>query len=211
MKKLLFIAMMFVLAMVGCAEEEEAIVPVEGEERMELHEETIQIDEMDPEEIVLSIHDDELTAKDLYYEMKRLELIAFIQGEEKPFEEISPKVAVQEFIQNHVIHMTASEKGIAVNTIEQEERADATRSELEAVDGYEEIMDGIDEEYFWSKEELRYETIIEAEQLVQLLMEDLQKENQDNNDERALRFDAMESFDDLIQERISELDIELNL
>lgn len=206
MKRLIVLMFVLVIGLLGCSDSEEPLVKADGEEEPAKNE--LNINEISDDDVVATIHGHEITGKDLKYEMKRLELISLLQGEKVPYEEISPQVAIQEMIQNHMIEMMASEKGIAVNTIEQEERAEAVRAEVEAVEGYETVMEGIDEELFWSKEEARYEIILQAETIVLQLMEDLQ-ESHPTYDEQALRFDALEDFDELIREMVAETEIEV--
>lgn len=207
MKKFIIALFALLLLLAGCAgsDEEKNQEQAAGEAEQAAG---FNLEELEEDDIVATIHGHEVTGKDLLYEMKRLELISVLEGEEVQFEEISPKVAIQELIQNHLIEMLASERGIAVNTIEQKERAEAVKADVEAVEGYDQVMAEINENLFWSKEEARYETIIEAETLITELMEELQ-EDYPTYDEQALRFEALEALDELIQEMTAEAEVEI--
>jgi uncharacterized lipoprotein YehR (DUF1307 family) len=207
MKTLLIILLAAVMALAGCGEGEEG--PADLSSGADSQHESPDAQHITGTEVAVTVDGEEFTGEDLLYEMKRLELIALLQGEELSFNEVSAEVAIQELIQNELIRKLASEKGIAVNTIEQEERAEAVRAEVETVDGYEQVMEGIDESLFWSKEEARYQTILEAETIVSQLM-DLAAEEFPTYDEQALRFEALEDFEELIQQQTAESEIEIN-
>lgn len=205
MKRLILLLIVLLISLAGCANEQET---GEAEASNENEDTAMTVEDVQEDDVVADIDGHEITGKDLIYEMKRLELISLLQGEAEA--EISPAVAIQELVQNHAIHQLASEHEIAVNTKEQEERAKAVRADVEKVDGYEAVMEGIDENLFWSKEENRYEVILTAEMLVEKLME-VEKEEHPNYTAQALQFDAQKELNELIQQQVGEAEVEIYL
>ncbi|TMN21509.1 hypothetical protein FH966_01000 [Lentibacillus cibarius] len=170
----------------------------------------IDLETIDPETVVAEVDDDTITGADLKYEMKRLALINALQGGGPGNEEPSPKIAVKESIRNLVIHEIAEQEGITVEQTVQEQRVQKVRKDAETADGYDEALKGMDEEAFWSREMDRYEIIIEAEKLISMLMEDIRKDHPDYK-KQALQFDARKELDELIQEKLSDMDVEVHL
>lgn len=206
MKKLLWL-LLLVAVLAGCSSDKGAAnakdAAAETEEKP-----AIAIEDIDLDEVIVTVNDEEITGDDLRYEMKRLELMELMAGNEPGKAEISPNVAIQELIHTKVIHHIASEENIAISTEEQEARAEAVRKEVEAVEGYEKVMKDIDAEEFWSRETDRYAIILEAEQLIGKLMEKLQEQHPDY-DEQALKFEAREDLDEWVQEKIVDMDVEV--
>lgn len=205
MKRIWIILLIVAISLIGCSNGGEKAETNQAEASRE---ETVSIEDIEEEDVVAEIDGHELTGKDVIYEMKRLELIALLQGTPKESAAISPTAAIQELMQNHALQDIASESEITVNKEEQKERAEAVRADVETVDGYEAVMEGIDENLFWSKEENRYESILAAEALVAKLMEE-EKEVHPNYTEEALRFDAQKELNELIQQKIGETDVEI--
>ncbi|RYG73684.1 hypothetical protein EU245_05100 [Lentibacillus lipolyticus] len=170
----------------------------------------IELETIDPETIVAEVDDDTITAADLTYEMKRFALIHALQGDGPGKEEPSPKTAVKESIRNLVIHDIAEQEGITVERTAQKQRVQDVRKDVEASDGYDDALNGMDEEAFWSREMDRYQIIIEAEKLINILMEDIRKDHPDYT-RQALQFDARNELDELIQEKLSGMDVEVHL
>ncbi|WP_163969557.1 hypothetical protein [Oceanobacillus halotolerans] len=210
MKKWIMLGFLLVgFGLSGCAQatEEKEDQEEKVEEKSEVVEKLSEED-LTSETVVAQIGDYDITGEDVLYEMKRLEVIAFLGGYGNEEEEISPNVAIQELIRNQMIHEIAEEEGVKADESEQEERAASVRQDVESYEEYEQIMDGIDVEEFWSREQNRYEVIIEAEQLIVRLMENVEEEHPDY-DERALRFDAQENLEELIQERLVDVEVDL--
>ncbi|MFD1040499.1 hypothetical protein ACFQ3N_19155 [Virgibacillus byunsanensis] len=205
MKKwMVLILLSFILF--GCTQAEEA----EEQETDVSDEPPVTIKNINPEVegIVAQVDGHEILGKNIQYEMKRLELISVLQGDENEEEASSPNVALQEIIRNHMIHKIARDENITVDESEQQKRVEDVRQGVESNDGYARVMKGIDEEQFWSREEERYEQIVEAEKLIVKLMENVKKEHP-NYDEKALRFDAQEDLDELIQQEVVDATIEI--
>lgn len=210
MKKWLLILIVSVIGLTGCSQEEEPANETADQSNDMVEENSVSVEDITEEDIVATIHGHEISGEDLFYEIKRLELIYLLQGEAKEFENISPNVAIQEIAYNHMIHHIAGEKEITVDQSEQTERAQTVREETEQVDGYERVIEGIDEELFWSKEASRYKIILQAEMLISQLMEEV-KEEHPTYTEEALRFDAQEDLDEIIQQKLAESDVEIYL
>lgn len=180
----------------------------EGNEKEDASEEEVAgdtkaIQDIDPDDVIGHVGDVEMNGEDLQYEMKRLELIYALSGDET---EASPSVAIQEFTRNVVIHQIAQDQDIKVDENEQEERASAVREDLSSNDAYDAVMEDVDEEDFWARETERYEVILEAEELISKLMEEEKKDHPDYT-EQALRFDAQEALDEWIQEYLSGMEV----
>ncbi|QHS24167.1 hypothetical protein GWK91_15215 [Virgibacillus sp. MSP4-1] len=165
-------------------------------------------DQIKDSDIVASVDGKEFNGKDLRYEMKRLELIYALQGDKATTP--SPKVAIQELIRNEMTHYIAQEQGITVSKNKQTDRVKTVRENVENTDAYMEVMQGVDEEEFWSSEKNRYEGIIQTEKLMSMLMEEVKKEHPDYKKE-ALRFDAREDLEEWIQEKTAEATVEVQL
>lgn len=208
MKKLLLFVLVAVgVGLVGCSDESEnegTDKVVEEESGKEVSEGNARaVRDIEDDEVIGQVGDVEMTGEDLRYEMKRLELIYALSGDST---EASPTVAIQEFTRNVIIHQLAEEQDIAVNESEQEKRAKAVRDDLSSNESYEDVMKDVDEEVFWERETERYEIILEAEELITLLMEEEKKDHPDYT-EQALRFDAQEALDEWIQEKLSGVDV----
>jgi hypothetical protein len=206
MKKCLIIFLILCISLAGCVQEEETV----NQSSDSAEETTLNMEDIKDDDVIADVHGHEISGEDLLYEMKRLELIYLLQGEAVVFGEISPNVAIQELSYNHMVHDLAAEHGITVNESEQTDRMKTVRMDAESVDGYEEVMEGIDEELFWAKEESRYKIILSAEMLVAHLMEE-EKEKHPTYTEQALRFDAQEELEEIIQQKLVEADVEVYL
>lgn len=212
-KNLLFILafVIFGMGLVGCSGEEKENETESHETGHETEEHAghssnpIDLNDLSKDDVIGHIGGVEMNGEDLFYEMKRLELIYALSEDDT---EATPNVAIQEFIRNHMIHQLAQGQNITVDEAEQEERALAVKEDIISNVAYANVMEDVDENEFWTRETERYEVILEAEELIALLMEQVKEKNPDYT-EQALRFEAQEDLEEWIQEEIAETEIHL--
>lgn len=210
MKKLLILLLPFLVLFAGCSEDEAEKAKDEVDQPTEDTDQEFNIKDVNSDEVIATLDEKKLTGEDLKYEMQRLKLIYFLQGDQEQAENVSYNVALQEWVKNEVIHQIAQEEGIKVDPEQQAERARAVREDIEKNEGYSEVMEGIDEEWFWEKEEHRYKMILEAEKLLQQMSAKLKEDHPDYS-EQALRYDAQEDLDLWIQEKLADMEFDLKI
>ncbi|GGB51954.1 hypothetical protein GCM10011409_31950 [Lentibacillus populi] len=197
------------IGLFGCSQTTEDQKGNDDEKDTQQEDQSVSVAEKaNSDTIVAKVADHEITGEDLHYEMKRLALISKLQGAEKKQEQPSSQIAIQELIRNHIIHQIAQEEGITVDKSKQQKRAQSVRQDVESSDGYTDLMQGIDEEKFWSREKDRYEIILEAEKLITKLMDGVQKKHPDYS-KQALKFDAQKELEEIIQEELAETNVEI--
>lgn len=159
-------------------------------------------------EVVAKVGDRTITSDDIQYNLIRTDILFTIKGIQNNGPDTNTKeTALTEFIRLIAIEELAKAKGITVTEEERNSRIEKLKTDLGALDIFNEKVADYGKNKFWEKETNRYSAIIQTEKLLNELIKKAQKENP-NQVDKELQFNAKKDLEQLIFQQTKELEIQ---